>query len=103
MKFISELACILFILAVMGSSASVNAVPRTDTEELYSEAIYMHRNQEETPSAFESSARLVAEDDAVDYYSTASDTVDLEPVDMAPQINGKKLSARSSRKKTSRN
>jgi|GEM_PF-6794340 len=102
-SFISKIACFIFILLAMGASSKVRAIPRTDTEALYSESIYMHQDDQETPSAFESSARLTEESDDVDYYSTATDTVDLEPVQISEPTHGKKLSARRNTKKSSRN
>jgi hypothetical protein len=103
MKFVSELICFIFILLAMSASSSVNAVPRTDMDELYSDSIYMPKSEGEIPTAFESSARDTEDADAVDYYSAASETVDLEPVLAEQPIHGKKLTSRQSRKKTSRN
>ncbi len=103
MKFVSELICFIFILLAMSASSSVNAVPRTEVDELYGDSIYMPPTEEEIPLAFESSARLADDGDNVAYYSTASEAVDLEPTLAESPIHRKKLSARSGRKKSSRN
>jgi len=103
MKFVSELICFIFILLAMSASSSVNAVPRTEMDELYSDSIYMPGTAGEVPTAFESSARETEDADTVAYFSPASEAMDLEPVEAVNPIHGKKLSARPSRKKSRRN
>ena len=103
MKFVSELICFIFILLAMSASSSVNAVPRTDMDDLYSDQIYMPGFDGEVPTAFESSARSTEEGDAVAYDSATSETVDLETVTAKTPIHGKKLTSRQIRKKSTRN
>jgi hypothetical protein len=94
---------VLLALVVIGMGASVNAITRTDTDELYSEAIYMHRDHEEVPGALESSARLAAEDEGLEYLSTASDLEGVNPSEITAPVNVKKLSQRRGSKKSSKN
>ncbi|MBU6154009.1 MAG: hypothetical protein KGP28_06870 [Bdellovibrionales bacterium] len=103
MKFISELICFVFILLAMSASSSVNAVPRTDMDEIYSDDIYMPGFDGDIPSAFESSARNSDEIDTVSSYSPVNETLELDAIQPEVPIHGKKLSARPSRKKSSRN
>ena len=103
MKFVSELICFIFILLAMSASSSVNAVPRTDMDDLYSDQIYMPGFDGEVPTAFESNARSAEEGDSVAYDSGSSETVNLEMEQAETPIHGKKLSARQGRKKSTRN
>ena len=93
MKTNLAVTCLVCVFTIIGTQTSVGALTRTESDDLYSEAIYMHRTAPEVPGAFESGARLAPmEEDDLDYYSTATDTLEIKPSELSHHSIPKKSS-----------